>query len=614
MATPRPRYLDLASGPVFSVFHPASSATPSETAVLLVPPWGWHEVASYRIRRQWAEDLAHRGHPTLRLDLPGTGDSAGGPADPARVAAWIDAVRGGAAWLRAEAGAERVAVVGLGLGGLVAAAAVDAGAAIDELVLWATPATGRQLIRQERAFAGTQGDRYSLTGEPEPQLLPDGWLEVNGFVLSAETIADLEPLDLRAMTPRRLSRALLLDTDGLPVDRRLADAWREIGVSVEERPGPGWAAMTVHPERAEQPTDVMASVGSWLAASSTAPAAADRSADPVVEEVPAAHDGATMASDGVAVRETPVFVQTSAGTLFGLLAEPVDASRRQPIGALFLNAGAVRRIGPDRIWVETARRWAARGVPVLRVDLEGIGDSDGDSERYRDVAEFYTNQSLADEVRAFTDTLLARGAGPRVVLAGLCAGGYWAFACADRDPRVVAAWLVNPATLAWHDDLVRQRNARRLRRLLQPTWWARLVRGQVRVARMRTIAAAAVRSPGRSGAVADPEEALVRMRARDVDVLLAFSGDEPLEAELRDGPWYREPDDWPNLHRVQLPGRDHTLRPIVAQRAASDALDAALDRELDRIAAAAVTDAPVVTDTTPATDTPDRVATAAGSR
>jgi pimeloyl-ACP methyl ester carboxylesterase len=53
-------------------------------------------MASYRARREWAEDLAAKAVPVLRFDLPGTGDSGGYPSDPARVEAWLDAIDGAA--------------------------------------------------------------------------------------------------------------------------------------------------------------------------------------------------------------------------------------------------------------------------------------------------------------------------------------------------------------------------------------------------------------------------------------------------------------------------------------------------------------------------------------
>src|SRR5689334_5733310 len=90
LATPHPRPLYLATvpDPVFGFFHPAADGAGGETAVLLCPPFGWDDVASYRTRLIWSERRAAYGHPTLRIDLPGAGDSAGSPRDPDRMGAW----------------------------------------------------------------------------------------------------------------------------------------------------------------------------------------------------------------------------------------------------------------------------------------------------------------------------------------------------------------------------------------------------------------------------------------------------------------------------------------------------------------------------------------------
>ena len=175
------------------------------------------------------------------------------------------------------------------------------------------------------------------------------------------------------------------------------------------------------------------------------------------------------------------------------------------------------------------------------------------------------------------------GSGPRIILGGLCAGGFWSFQGADRDERVTAALLLNPGALVWHDDLVRARDAARLRRLLRPAWWSRLLRGKVRRARIRSIASAAVRTPGRRDpGIHESSAILSRLAARDVALEIAFSGDEPLEQELTRGGLFADGSRWPGLTRHRLPGRDHTLRPVVAQRGASAILDAGMRRELTR--------------------------------
>ena len=204
---------------------------------------------------------------------------------------------------------------------------------------------------------------------------------------------------------------------------------------------------------------------------------------------------------------------------------------------------------------------------------------------------------------AFLDALEARGYGERFVLAGLCAGGFWAFNAADRDPRAVAALMVNPGALEWHPELVKDRNARKLQRLRRRVWWRRVFRGQVKrknvvaVARATVsqgwhdIASAPRRLTGRGDrpdAVAiSVERILDRLRDRDVRVVMAFSDEEPVHAELERDGVLANLDRWPNLEMGVLPARDHTLRPIVAQVAVHELLDRELTRELHQVADAA---------------------------
>src|SRR4029079_7961263 len=97
----RPIYLGSGGDTVFAWFHPAAAGVTPGAAVLILPPWGWDEVTSYRARRAWAEQLATGGHPTLRIDLPSAGDSGGSPDDPDRVEAWTTAAVEAARWLAA---------------------------------------------------------------------------------------------------------------------------------------------------------------------------------------------------------------------------------------------------------------------------------------------------------------------------------------------------------------------------------------------------------------------------------------------------------------------------------------------------------------------------------
>jgi pimeloyl-ACP methyl ester carboxylesterase len=261
------------------------------------------------------------------------------------------------------------------------------------------------------------------------------------------------------------------------------------------------------------------------------------------------------------------------------------------LGAVLLNAGAIRRIGPNRMWVELARRWAARGVPSLRLDLEGLGDSDGDDARFSDVAELYIPQ-LVDQVQTAIDVVEAQGVAQRFVLVGLCSGAYWSFHGALRDERVAAAFMLNPRTLFWDAS---QETVRYLRRgLFQTASWRMVLRGEVARSREGGVIREAPRSLlrralSRVQGLGDGDQTdLVFDLLRDSgkQLLFAFSENEPLHQELeRQGRLPRN-ERWPNMKLELIPGRDRTLRPHYSQERAHEALDMALDRELSRSPAA----------------------------
>ncbi len=571
--------------PVFAVLHTPAAGGRRDTAVLICPPFGWDDVCSYRSRRDWAGQLAAAGHAALRIDLPGTGDSGGGPEDPGLLDAWTEAVSAAALWLSGAAGTRRVAAIGIGLGGLLACRALAQGAQIDDLVLWAVPSRGAAFVRELRAFGKMEASRYR---PPTPALErpapADGATSAGGFLLSAETTGELEQLDLLELTipERRGRRVLMLERDGIGVDERLADHLRESADDLSVSPGAGYSAMMAEPQEARPPSDVFAHVESWLGGAGSGSEAHERTgprerpAQPLIE----ARGSAEMTVAGTRIRETPIVVEQPFGLMSGVLAEPLERPAGR-LGAIFLNAGAIRRIGPNRMWVEISRRWAARGVTSLRVDLEGLGDSDGNAERFSDVAELYVPEFF-DQARGAIDHLQARCGAQEFVLVGLCSGAFWSFHGALRDERVVAAFMVNPRTLFWDAT---QETLRYLRRgLLLPSSWRLIARGHVRPAR---IGAVLRRAPGaaltrvrsrRAGLRRDDAliGALNELSAAGTRLLFVFSEGEPLHEELaRRGP-LRRPERWPNVRLELIPGPDHTLRPRYSRRHAEQALDAAL--------------------------------------
>ncbi|HEY6396551.1 MAG TPA: hypothetical protein VIX82_03750 [Solirubrobacteraceae bacterium] len=584
---PEPRPLYLLGGPdaVFATLHLPSAEAARDTAVVLCPPFGWPEISSYRVLRAWAQHLAAAGYSALRISLPSTGDSGGAPRDPGRLDAWCAALALSCTWLRAQTSSRHVAVIGLGLGGLVACRTAASEAAIDELVLWATPARGHVLTRELRATSRLEAAQY-FTDQAQPPPLPEGELEASGFLLSAETVADLSALDVQELSfaGGPVTRALVLDRDGRPIDQLLHDRLAEDGVRVTVAPGPGYGAITTHPQQTEAPLDVFAASTAWLDADSTRAAALPARDGRLA---PGAAEKARIEWQGGVLTERPIVIEQPSGRLPGVLSEPLRPNG-SGLCAVLLNAGGIRRIGPGRMWVEAARRWALLGVPTLRLDVEGIGDAGGELNPYSEDGPLYV-PALTAQVAAAVQASHELGLGRRFVLGGLCSGAFWSFHVALEDDRVVAAYMLNPRALFWEQSIQPARDFRRgllhvskWRKLrLIPRWrYVAFARWLLRTpARLTARALARARGQRPSDAI---ELALDRLRSTRTQVMLLFSDREPLLEELSESGLLSGLERWPNVTLERVMGYDHPLRPLIAQRQAHDALDRALSRELER--------------------------------
>jgi pimeloyl-ACP methyl ester carboxylesterase len=570
-------YLLLDPDPVLTFLHSPAELPESATGVVLCPTFGWEDTCSYRSRKRWAEELAEAGYPTVRIDFPGAGDSGGSPRDPGRLEAWTGAVTGAASWLR-DHGCSRVAAIGIGIGGMVACRAVAGDAHIDDLVLWAVPARGTRLVRELRAFARLADAEFPDPHAARSPSAPEGFLNVSGFLLSDETLAGLEALNLLELPMPELAggRVLLLGRDRQAADPKLKERLARNGAKVTTAVGPGYSDLMSGPQSAKPPYAVIERTISWLGDSTDAP---PRTAEPFNASIAESEQIELPVGDAT-VAEAVVRFDLSGGSLYGVLAKPA-AGTPAPIAIVLLNSGAVRRIGPNRMWVEVSRRWAALGVPVIRVDLEAIGDSDGDERPYVEVENFY-RAALTDQVVEILDELERRGVAERFVLAGLCSGAYWAYHAALRDRRVSAALMINLYAFEWDGEMLAEREAHRIASLVRSggIGWMRAMTAE-RLWRAARTLPSQIRSARRQrNSYAAVEPGIRRLGETGAQGLFIFSRGEPLHEDFLHSGHMGDIEQWPQLSFDAIPSRDHTFRAIWLQEHVHATLDRALERVL----------------------------------
>ncbi len=396
--------------PLFGWLHVPDGGR-ARGAVVLCPPIARELAATHGTYQFLAEALADAGLLAIRFDYDGTGDSSGALTDPGRVAAWLESIEAAVALARASFSGP-VSLLGMRVGALLAAVAAARVGSIDALVLW-DPVPGRAFLRSEGALR-----RLNF----EDAVVDNGGIELPGFVLDRATVTDLGALGVSA-GGRRPSRTLFLTR---PRQRPLAELAEALDSSAEQAEAQGQELLLeVDPSRRQVPTATISRIVEWLAA------AVPDTAAPVTLR---SRTTATLPSPDGDLIERVVWLGPH--RMFGISAEPEHLSSAPTV--LMLNAGAEWHVGPNRLWVELSRQWAAAGFRCVRFDETGLGDT---PPRPGLEAQVVRAPEAMDDVGDAAEALEPDPT--NVVLLGLCSGGYQALENALLRP-VRAVYAINP--------------------------------------------------------------------------------------------------------------------------------------------------------------------------
>lgn len=114
---------------------------------------------------------------------------------------------------------------------------------------------------------------------------------------------------------------------------------------------------------------------------------------------------------------------------------PSHGGDKPPVIALLTNSGVIPRSGPNRMNVHLARHFAALGIPSVRFDLSGLGDSSRPA-----TPQPMMEQWIAD-CRAVMDHAERQHGCARFLMIGFCSGAEVAHLLGLQDERLRAALL-----------------------------------------------------------------------------------------------------------------------------------------------------------------------------
>jgi pimeloyl-ACP methyl ester carboxylesterase len=115
---------------------------------------------------------------------------------------------------------------------------------------------------------------------------------------------------------------------------------------------------------------------------------------------------------------------------------------QSPMGILFLNALSVPRSALGDSAVYWADSFASFGYPAFRLDMSGLGDSEGDMPD--DLVAFINSGGYGELLRNVLDELVDRYNLSGVTVIGLCAGAVSAIYAAASSPKCRGLVLMDP--------------------------------------------------------------------------------------------------------------------------------------------------------------------------
>lgn len=230
-------------------------------------------------------------------------------------------------------------------------------------------------------------------------------------------------------------------------------------------------------------------------------------------------------------RESAFLFRCDDDELVGIIAAPA-AAETPAAGVLVVVGGPQYRVGSHRQFVLLSRYLAENGMPCMRFDYRGMGDGSGAQRDF---------EGVGKDLRAAMDAFFAQVPSlEKVVIWGLCDGASAACLYAHLDRRVAGLVLLNPWVKTEAGIARTFLRHYYLRRLLDASFWRKLLAGGVSIGKSAgDLAGAALlaqrsRSEGGGNTLSLPERMADALLARAVPFVVLLSRRDYVAREFED--------------------------------------------------------------------------------
>ncbi len=231
------------------------------------------------------------------------------------------------------------------------------------------------------------------------------------------------------------------------------------------------------------------------------------------------------------VDEQPIVFECDAEESVAIIHQPEKPCSS---GVLIIVGGPQYRVGSHRQFLLLARALARKGIPVMRFDYRGMGDSAGDLRCF---------ENIAEDIRAAIDVFFQEMPCLHgVTLWGLCDAASAAAFYAHRDPRVRGLILLNPWVRTTEGEAKAMLRYYYIKRLFDREFWAKILAGKFSIKASLCSLLSLIRRADVASSVSQNETDETRLPERMLNSLKMFngrtgiilSGDDLTAAEFKD--------------------------------------------------------------------------------